>query len=758
MKYHTLILLLASAAAAPAAEPFATPLSPADEAKTFVLPAGYVAECIASEPMVEEPVLAVGDGNGALYVAEMRSYMQDESGTGTKSLKNGRIKRLTSSRGDGIMDQATVFVDGLNLPRMILPLDDRIAVVETDNTTVWSYRDTNGDGVADEKTELFKGKAGDPNKSVEHQDSGLFWNLDNRIYLSYARDRYCFTDGTWRAEPIHPVWSQWGIAHDDDGRIFYSDNSKPALGFDLPRRYWLHISQRNGSKIPNGDIIDLGMSWEPAFLNAKNLCTTDDRGGSAGSTKTFTSLCGQSIYRDNATPEWSGDYFICDPTIHVVRRAKLAHENGRVKFSNAHGNEEFLVSPHMLFRPVNTAPAPDGSLLIVDMYRGIIQDAPWLSPEPRKFIKASGLAGVNQHGRLWRIRKTDAAPRAAPHMLDEKTGDLVAHLSHPSGWWRDTAQRLIILRKDRQSAVPALSEMALTHPDPYARLHALWTLEGCAAVDEATLAKALADAQPRVRRAAVEISEAQLSAMLPKLAELAARETDGEVAKQLILTLGFSKDDKLVHPAVDALLAKHLANEGVVLAACVTFWKHPTPFMKTIQDGSALTGHADAALLATRWKQGFAQWERGFVFPKDFPPDQKKSIESGEVLFFQTCVACHGPDGKGTSVPGSDAAIAPALAGSQRVKGDPRGLLPVFMNGLMGPIQGKSYQGAMMVPAVALGIVRDDRLAEVVSFIRYAWGNNATPVSAEQVKQARKATPSRATPWTDEELIKQSHP
>ena len=97
---------------------------------------------MAGEPDVEEPVLTVFDGNGVLYVAEMRSYMQDVAGTGTKSLRNGRIKRLEDTNGDGRMDKVTVFVDNLNLPRMILPLDERIAVRETDTMDVFSYRDT----------------------------------------------------------------------------------------------------------------------------------------------------------------------------------------------------------------------------------------------------------------------------------------------------------------------------------------------------------------------------------------------------------------------------------------------------------------------------------------------------------------------------------------------------------------------------------------------------------------------------------------
>lgn len=154
-----------------------TPLTPPEQQRTMVIADGLVAEYIASEPMVEQPVLTVWDGNGAMYVAEMRSYMQDEQGTGTKTLKNGRIKRLTDTNGDGIMDRATVFVDGLNLPRMILPLDDRIAVQVTDDTSVWSYRYSNHDGVADEKVLLYQGVKGVVTKSVEHQPSGLAGTL-----------------------------------------------------------------------------------------------------------------------------------------------------------------------------------------------------------------------------------------------------------------------------------------------------------------------------------------------------------------------------------------------------------------------------------------------------------------------------------------------------------------------------------------------------------------------------------------------------
>ncbi len=740
-------------------------LTPEEEKATFVLQDGFVAELVAAEPLVEEPVLTVWDGNGAMYVAEMRSYMQDEKGTGTKTLRNGRIKRLTSSKGDGIMDKATVFVDGLNLPRSILPLADGIAIQETDSTSVWFYRDTKGTGVADEKKLLFKGRDGDGTKSVEHQESGLDWNLDNWIYNSYGRERYRFTDGTWKAQGTRGLWSQWGMTHDDEGREFFSENSVPAMGFNMPRQYWSLLDKIKDNGAKGDEPITLEKSWDPSFLMAKNLCARDDRSATAPERKVLTALCGQSVFRGTALlPDMRGDYFFCDPTIHVIRRAKIENKNGRLMFSNPYGEGEFLNSTDILFRPVNTATAPDGSLIIVDMYRGIIQDAPWLSEGPRKFIKESGLGAVNQHGRIWRIRHKDETLTAVPQMLKESTAELLHHLENPNGWWRDTAQKLLILRPDRESIAPQLAEMARSHANPIARLHALWTLEGMDKADAALLLAVMKDTDPRLRAAAVHISEPLLikkdTAIFDAIATLAKSEKEAEVAKQIILSLAYVKDTKVV-AICDELIERHLTHEGVFLAACLVFWKQPTPFLQRIKSGEALQTIQDAAeraLVAARWTQGMAQWDRALKLPKDMPKERQQLISKGEDIFYTTCVSCHGPDGKGVTLPGTDLAIAPALAGSVRVKGPAAGMVPVFINGLLGPIEGKTYQGQMMVPGVALGITRDDRIAEVLSFVRYAWGNAASSVTKEQVAEFRKLHKDRATPWTDEELKALSAP
>ena len=113
------------------------------------------------------------------------------------------------------------------------------------------------------------------------------------------------------------------------------------------------------------------------------------------------------------------------------------------------------------------------------MYHGIIQERQWSGPGSylRAKIEQYQLDKVAAHGRIWRLRydgraavpATDtnigqpAIPAiqpnfAPPKMYSETPAQLVAHFTHPNGWWRDTAQRLLVLKQDK-SVVPALQQM-----------------------------------------------------------------------------------------------------------------------------------------------------------------------------------------------------------------------------------------------------------------------------------------------------------
>ncbi len=109
-----------------------------------------------SDPNVIEPVAFAWDGKGVLYVAEMRSYMQDADATNEKKAIS-RISRHEDVDCDGIYDKHSVFVDNLRLPRILLPLDDRVMVGVTDTSDLWTYRDSDGDGVAGEKVKVYEG-------------------------------------------------------------------------------------------------------------------------------------------------------------------------------------------------------------------------------------------------------------------------------------------------------------------------------------------------------------------------------------------------------------------------------------------------------------------------------------------------------------------------------------------------------------------------------------------------------------------------
>lgn len=123
----------------------------------------------------------------------------------------------------------------------------------------------------------------------------------------------------------------------------------------------------------------------------------------------------------------------------------------------------------------------------------------------------------------------------------------------------------------------------------------------------------------------------------------------------------------------------------------------------------------------------------------------------GKVLFEQNCALCHNSDGLGKP------AQAPPLAGSEWVLtvGVNR-LIRIPQVGLAGPIEVKGQVWNLPVPMAAMGApYSDDDLAAVLSYIRIAWGNKASIVTAEQVKKVRAELAGRNQPYAPDELMKE---
>src|SRR5882724_1889225 len=195
-------------------------LSPQEEAKLFFMQPGYHLELVLSDPIIKEPVLTVFDGNGRMYVAEMRSYMQDINGSNQRAT-NSRVSLHWSSKGDGVYDKHTVFADNLCLPRMVLPMDDGVLINETDSYDLWLYRDTNGDGVADQKTLFYSG--GPRGENLEHQPGGLIYDLDNWLYMAMNPFRLRVKGNQVFRENTPANFGQWGLTQDDYGKPWFSN-------------------------------------------------------------------------------------------------------------------------------------------------------------------------------------------------------------------------------------------------------------------------------------------------------------------------------------------------------------------------------------------------------------------------------------------------------------------------------------------------------------------------------------------------------
>lgn len=698
--------------------PNPNPLSPEESMNQMALQKGYHLELVASEPMVSEPVAIVWDGNGRMYVAEMNTYMQDVDGSGQK-FNTCKIKLLEDTDGDGKMDKATVYLDSLVLPRMMLTLDDRLLVNETFTNNIYSYRDTNGDGHADEKVIVYENNEGDE-KNLEHQKSGLMWNLDNRIYVTVNDVRYSFENGKLIPEKLHgnPV-GQWGLAFDDYGRIFYAvaGAEDPGKGF-----------QQN-SFYGNLDFKDqlVGDFQEPWPI----IATADVQGGvkrlRADSTLNhFTAATGQTIFRGNALPaDLKGDYFVCEPVGRLVRRAKVRNNEGKISLENAYHQQEFIASADMNFRPVNSATGPDGCLYIVDMYHGIIQESNWTKEGSylRPQILRKGLEKNVGRGRIYRVVSDKIKPsKVKPDLLNANGAKLVTYLNHPNGWWRENAQKLLVLRNDK-SVVPTLESMVKTSPNQLGRIHALWTLSGMHSLKKELLVATFKDANPQVRKTAIWASEnfinAKTNAFILDNLDPLKTDPSADVRFQLALSLRFNDSPK-AQAIINFMLDKYPNNE--VMVASVKAY--------------------DNALIAEK-KRKEAE--------KQMNETEQRVINEGATIFKGLCGACHGMDGKGIAL-GANELLAPALANNKNVnEKNPQKLIKILLHGLTGPIDGKNYTANLM-PAQSDN--DDVYISSVLSYIRNDFGNKRGIVTPEEVAKIRKTTATRTLPYTMDELNK----
>ncbi|MEM8485437.1 MAG: discoidin domain-containing protein [Bacteroidota bacterium] len=686
------------------------PMSVEDAQTHFLLPPGYQIEPVLTEPVIKEPAAIAFDGDGRMFVLELRTYMQDIDAT--DELKPlSRISMHEDLDDDGVYETHHIFVDSLIFPRFVMPFGkNSILSMESNEDEVYLFTDVDGDGQADKK-ELFTtnyGKSG----NVEHQQSFLYWGMDNWLYSTYNNFRIRWTPNGIQKESTGSNRAQWGVTQDNEGKMWFQGGASglPSY-FQFPIVYGnfdIDEPYADGFKVPYG-IAGVG-DYQPGPILSREDGTLNQVTGSAGN----------DIVRGHRMPaDLAGHYLYGEPVGRIVRRIEPVNTEGLTQLHNYYqaDSSEFIRSTDPLFRPVDIASAPDGSVYIVDMYRGIIQQGNWV--QNRTFLRAKvkqyELDKAFGHGRIWRITHK-GTPRDAtrPQMHSETPAQWVNHLAHPNGTWRDAAQRLLVLEQDK-SVVPALEAMVRNSETPYAQYHALWTLEGLSALDADLVHTLLLDASPNMQIQALRVSESL-----------------------------YKKGDRSFDAMYERLAADE--NADVAIQAMLTM-KVLDPSNKTeaIEQAMAANPAAGVQFVGDKILNPPNYGRRGG--PQLSAVEQQR-LEDGADIFNDLCVQCHGNNGTGMDV-GNGQFMAPPLANSDHVYGHEDYVIKTLLHGISGPIDGISYPGGIML---GMPEQTDEWIASVASFIRTNLSNEAEMVTPESVARVRAATADKTTPYTYETL------
>ncbi len=555
------------------------PLDPAESLKALEVAEGFRVELVAHEPQVVEPLAATFDENGRMYVAEFYGYPRQprpgEDGT-------GRIRMLEDRDGDGTFETARVFADKLVWPTGVAVWKGGLFVSAAPD--ILYFKDTDGDGQADVRKQIYTG-FGVTNE--QQMVNNIMWGVDHKIYASTGGNGgYIRPGGQPDADPVSVYnrdfrWDpeslemelttqtfQFGYSFDQwfnryvcragsFGRHVVMPHGylerNPYLFFDL--HGYLTMGSMEVNALTQGRLPIYRISpverWrkvrEARRIFAGRIARAEE-GGRDNYQEFAAAWAGVKVYTGHAYPEeYRGNIFTGAATANLLHRRVLEPDGVTFKAVRREPEgKEFLRSSHNWFRPINSVNAPDGTLYVLDMCRELVEHG----HVPERVLAHLDFSRGSEHGRIYRVAPLDFETPPAPRLGEATIQELVGHLEHPGGWWRETAHRLIFERQDK-AAVPLLRRLMKESERPLARMHALWSLHGLGALKNQDVALALADSSPGVREHAVPHAEQRMkrsARLFRKILELAGDENP-RVRLRVALALG-EVGDRRVLPAL----------------------------------------------------------------------------------------------------------------------------------------------------------------------------------------------------------------
>lgn len=570
-------------------------VEPKDAISTWQVKKGFHLELAANEPQVRSPIAISYDEHGRMFVCEMIDY--SEMRDVTPHL--GRVSMLEDKDGDGHFETSTVFADDLPWPTGLICANGGVFVIATPD--LWFFKDTNGDGKADVREKVFTGfGTGLKLLNVQGLANSPQWGQDNRIHILAGGGNRGVMTCLKRPElkgielggkdfwfdprtfdfGVEGGGAQYGQSFDNYGRKFGCSNSDHL-------QYWVYDDKYAGRNLyfqmPSAkqsiavdggaaEVFRLSPDEPWRIIRTRWRIAGVVKGAVEGGGRVsgyFTGATGTTIYRGDAYgADFVNNSFTGDAGGQLVHRKIIRPTADGISLEGERPTDErgfeFAASKDTWVRVVNFANAPDGCLNIIDMYREVIEH-PWSIPDEIK--KHIDLNNGNERGRVYRIvpDSHDKWRGTKVNLADASTEELVKTLSHPNGWHRDTAQRLLYERNDK--AAISLLEKVLSGDNALAKLHALGALEGFGAVNDNAIATLLSDKDEHVIEAGIEAAARHFAGKQPPAAVSQAlaklnRSESRRVRFALSLALSTFMDDKhqLLLPDAKFLMAGLIEN------------------------------------------------------------------------------------------------------------------------------------------------------------------------------------------------------
>jgi putative membrane-bound dehydrogenase-like protein len=561
------------------AQRYPGPLSPEESMKKLNVAPGYKVSLFASEPHVFDPVSLEFDEEGNAYVIEMPDYPYEvEPGKG-----HGRIRILKDTDSDGKIDQSIIFAENVTEATSMLPWKGGLIVTAAPN--IIYLKDTNGDGKSDIREILFSGFF---QNNSEAQVTSLKLGIDNWIYANNrGQSGKVVFSKTPDAKPVEVRGAdfrfrldrdvfeletgpgQFGQTINDWGHRFFTENSIHIQQAVIPWRYTHRHAFMPTSKF-NVTITDheeiMFQEIPPAYWRSERSARRNRVFKEANLNRIewvedrFSGASGGTIYNGDALPkEFYGNVFTTDVSGSLIHRDVLSQSDTNpvmlAKRTDSEKNREFIYSTDTWFRPVTFSVGPDGYLYILDYYRQHIE-TPVSIPDDLK-AEMDFMAGSDM-GRIYRLLPENVSYQGVKVELKKATGlQLVDYLSHKNGWYRSTAQRLLLERQDK-TVVPAVKSLFSNSPDPRTRLHALYVLEGLNALNEKIVKQSLLDSESGVRENGIMLAE-RYSKMVKLLIPM-VNDPSKRVSLQAALSLG-QFEGKNVIAALAEVITKYGQND-----------------------------------------------------------------------------------------------------------------------------------------------------------------------------------------------------